>query len=130
VHAPWQAFIAAAAAGAGNGALNPSQSALLASLASRELRHRAAAVSRVAVNVGFGLGGALGGLVAAHGLDGFVVLFLANALTYVLYVVILVRTVRQDARPALVKGGYRLLIRDRPLPAEVRLTPRVGKPGR
>ena len=74
--------------------------------------------------------GALGGLVAAHGLDGFVVLFLANALTYVLYVVILVRTVRQDARPALVKGGYRLLIRDRPLPAEVRLTPRVGKPGR
>jgi MFS family permease len=31
-HEPWQAFIAAAAAGVGNGALIPSQSALLASL--------------------------------------------------------------------------------------------------
>ena len=74
-HTPRQAFAAAAAAGAGNGALLPSQSALLASLAAPELRHRATAVSRVAANVGFGLGGALGGLVAAHGLNGFVVLF-------------------------------------------------------
>ena len=86
---PAHAFIAAAAAGAGNGALIPSQSALLASLASRDLRHRATAVSRVAANLGFGLGGALGGLVAAYGLNGFVVLFLANAVTYVVYVVIL-----------------------------------------
>jgi MFS family permease len=113
-HAPWQAFIAAAAAGAGNGGLNPSQSALLASLAPPELRHRATAVSRVAVNIGFGIGGGLGGLVAAHGLDGFVVLFLANALTYVLYIVILLAAVRKDPRPAPGAGGYRLLLRDRP----------------
>jgi MFS family permease len=113
-HTPEQAFIAAAAAGIGNGALLPSQSALLASLAPRELRHRATAVSRVASNVGVGLGAAIGGLVAAYGLNGFVVLFVANALTYLLYVVILVIVVREDARPTPVAGGYRVVIRDRP----------------
>lgn len=113
-HTPRQAFIAAAAAGAGNGALLPSQSALVASLVSPELRHRATAVSRVASNIGNGLGGALGGLVVAYGLNGFVGLFLGNALTYVLYAVILVVAVREDARPAPVAGGYRVLIRDRP----------------
>ena len=113
-HTPRQAFAAAAAAGAGNGALLPSQSTLVASLVSPELRHRATAVSRVASNVGGGLGGALGGLVAAYGLNGFVALFLGNALTYVLYVVILVVAVHADAPPAPVAGGYRLVLRDRP----------------
>lgn len=99
---------------AGNGALLPSQSTLLASLASPQVRHRASAVSRVAGNLGMGLGGALGGLVAAYGLGGLVVLFLANALSYVLYVVILVVVVPTDARPTPVPGGYRVLVRDRP----------------
>ena len=113
-HTPRQAFVAAAAAGAGNGALLPSQSALVASLVAPDVRHRASAVSRVAGNVGAGLGGAIGGLVAGYGLNGFVVLFLANALTYVLYVVILVVAVREDARPAPIAGGYRVVLRDRP----------------
>src|SRR5262249_54145982 len=58
------AFAAAAAvvAGAGNGALNPSQSTLMATLARSDIRHRATAVSRVAANAGYGIGGALGGL--------------------------------------------------------------------
>jgi len=77
-HTPAQAFAAAALAGAGNGALNPSQSTLLAALAPADRRHRAAAVSRVTANAGIGIGGALGGLVAATGLSGFVALFLAK----------------------------------------------------
>jgi MFS family permease len=113
-HTPWQAFLAAAVAGAGNGGLLPSQSALVASLVPPQLRHRASAVSRVASNVGMGLGGAIGGLVAAHGLNGLVALFLANAATYLLYVVILVAAVPEDARPAPVAGGYGALVRDRP----------------
>ena len=113
-HTPGQAFMAAAVAGAGNGALIPSQSALVASLAPPEVRHRATAVSRVAANVGAGLGGALGGLVAASGLNGLIVLFLANALTYVLYVAILAVAVRDDVAPPRVTGGYRLLLGDRP----------------
>ncbi len=64
-HSPAQALAAAALAGAGNGALNPSQTALLVALTPADRRHRATAVSRVAGNAGIGIGGALGGLVAA-----------------------------------------------------------------
>lgn len=110
---PLHAFAAATLAGAGNGALNPSQSTLLAALAPSEVRHRATAVSRVAANAGIGIGGALGGLVAAYGLTGFVVLFLVNALTYLVYVAVLVAVVRDDARTEPVMGGYRLVFRDR-----------------
>jgi MFS family permease len=109
---PPTAFAAAAIAGIGNGALSPSQSALMTALAPRELRHRASAVSRVAVNVGIGLGGAIGGLVAGFGLRGFVALLLANAATYVFYVAILVATVREDVRVPSA-GGYRRVLRDR-----------------
>jgi len=110
---PGQAFAAAALAGAGNGALNPSQSTLLVTLAPPDRRHRATAVSRVAGNAGIGIGGALGGLVAARGLTGFVVLFLANAVTYLVYVCVLVAVVREAARPEPVRGGYRQVARDR-----------------
>lgn len=110
---PAVAFAAAALAGAGNGALNPSQSALLAVLAPSQLRHRATAVSRVAGNAGMGLGAALGGLVAAYGLTGLVALFLFNALTYLVYVAVLVVVVRDGARPEPIAGGYRLVVRDR-----------------
>jgi len=114
-HSPAQAFAAAAFAGIGNGALNPSQSTLLAVLAPPDIRHRVTAVSRVASNAGIGLGSALGGLVAGYGLTGFVLLFLANALTYLVYVFVLVAVVRNaDAiRPEPIAGGYRLVLRDR-----------------
>src|SRR5262249_55206226 len=68
---------------------------------------------RVAANLAMGLGGALGGLVAEYGLEGFVALFLANAITYLLYVAILVVAVHEDARPEPLAGGYRLVLRDR-----------------
>jgi MFS family permease len=108
---PGLAFAAAAVAGAGNGALLPSQSTLVTSLTAPELRHRATAVSRVAGNLGAGIGAALGGLVAASGLPGFIALFLANAVTYLLYVGILVALVRADVRTAPVAGGYRVVVR-------------------
>ena len=112
-HTPAQAVAAAALAGAGNGALNPSQSALLAALAPADRRHRATAVSRVTGNAGIGIGGALGGLVAATGLTGFVALFLANAVTYLMYVCVLAAVVHEQARSEPVRGGYRVVVRDR-----------------
>lgn len=112
-YSPAFAFAAAALAGVGNGALNPSQSALLAALAKPELRHRATAVSRVAANAGMGLGAGLGGLVASYGLTGFVALFLVNAITYLVYVAVLVALVREGVRPKPITGGYRLVVRDR-----------------
>jgi MFS family permease len=108
------AFLAAAAAGLGNGGLLPSQSALLAGLVAPEVRHRATAVSRVASNLGVGIGGVVGGLVAAHGLSGFVVLFFINAITYWLYALILWIGVREDVPPQPLPGGYRIVLRDRP----------------
>jgi len=113
-HVPAEAFASAVLAGVGNGAMNPSQSALMATLSSSDLRHRATAVSRVAGNAGIGIGGALGGLIAAYGLSGFVVLFLANAVTYVLFVGVLLAVVRKVARPEPIQAGYRLVLRDRP----------------
>jgi MFS family permease len=112
---PGVAVAAAALAGIGNGALNPSQATLMAALAPRELRQRASAVSRVAVNVGVGLGAAIGGLVASLGLHGFVALFLINAATYLLYTAILATAVREEVRPEPIAGGYRRVLRDRPL---------------
>jgi MFS family permease len=113
VHTPEQALAAAAVAGIGNGALIPSQSALIASLVGPALRHRATAVSRVASNLGAALGSAVGGAIAAYGLSGFVALYLTNATTYLLYVVVLGVAVRNEARPEPLAGGYRLLLRDR-----------------
>ena len=110
---PAQAYAAAALAGAGNGALNPSQSTLLAALAPPDRRHHATAVSRVVTNAGIGAGGAVGGVAAAYGLSGFVLLFLLNAATYLVYVCVLVRIVRDGARREPVVGGYRLVVRDR-----------------
>ncbi|HEY6585346.1 MAG TPA: MFS transporter [Gaiellaceae bacterium] len=107
------AFAAATLAGAGNGALGPAQSTLLAALAPPELRHRATAVSRVSTNVGFGLGGAVGGVVAATGLTGLVTLFLVNALSYVVYIGVLVAVVREAPATEHIRGGYRLVLRDR-----------------
>jgi MFS family permease len=112
-HTPAQAFAAAVAAGAGNGALLPSQSALITALVPRELRHRATALSRVSTNLGAALGAALGGVVASTGLDGFVALFLVNAVTYLLYTGVLVAMVREAAVPEPITGGYRVVLRDR-----------------
>ena len=110
---PAVAVFAACLAGIGNGALQPSQSALLAALAPRELLQRVSGVSRVAVNVGLGLGAAIGGVVAGAG--AFVVLFLANAVTYLVYLAILAAAVRDEVRPQPVAGGYRAVLRDRAL---------------
>jgi MFS family permease len=112
-HRPAEAFAATALAGAGNGGLNPSQSTLVAALTIADVRHRATAVSRVATNAGIGIGGALGGLVAAHGLAGFVILFLANAITYLGYAGVLLVVVRERPRPELVSRGYRVVMGDR-----------------
>jgi MFS family permease len=93
--------------------LNPAQSTLLAALAPAAVRHRATAISRVSGNAGMGIGAALGGLVAAFGLAGFIALYLVNALTYLVYVVVVIALVRAVARPEPVAGGYRVVLRDR-----------------
>ena len=64
VHEPWQGFLASAIAGAGNGGFWPSQSSLIAGLTPQAQRHQAFAMQRVMMNLGIGLGGLAGGLIA------------------------------------------------------------------
>ncbi len=84
---PWQAFAAAAVAGSGSGAFWPAQSTLIAGLTPRDRRHAAFALQRVTMNLGFGLGGLTGGLIATTSRPGtFTLIFLLNALTFFLYI--------------------------------------------
>jgi MFS family permease len=84
---PWQAFGAAAIAGIGNGGFWPSQSSLIAGLTPPEQRHTAFATQRVMMNLGIGLGGLAGGLIAsAESPETFQTLFLLDAFTFLVFV--------------------------------------------
>jgi MFS family permease len=87
---PWHAFVASAVAGAGNGGFWPSQSALLAGLSPPNRRHAAFALQRVTRNLGIGLGGITGGLIATTSdASSFTVLYMIDAITFVAFAVVL-----------------------------------------
>jgi MFS family permease len=119
VREPWQAFVLAAVVGAGNGGFAPSHSTLLAALTSREQRNAAYALQRVTDNLGFGLGGLVGGLIATTSVpSSFTLLFLLDAGTFVAFIVLLafVRGPHAAAAPPLA-GSYGQVVRDRPFVA-------------
>ena len=117
VREPWHAFVAMFVAGLGNGSFWPSQSTLLAGLAPRARRHAAYALQRVSRNLGIGLGGLTGGLIATtSNPTSFTVLFLVDAVSFLAFVGVLVFVpdpelppVQEGARP----GRYRDVLRDR-----------------
>jgi predicted MFS family arabinose efflux permease len=117
VREPWHAFLASAVAGAGNASFWPSQSALLAGLTPQVRRHAAYALQRVARNLGIGLGGLTGGLIATTtNPTSFTVLFVVDAATFLAFVVVLafvpdpeLPPEEEGARP----GRYRDVLRDR-----------------
>ena len=83
VREPWHAFALAAFVGLGNGIFWPSYHTLLAAITPDERRHAGYALQRVSTNLGFGIGGALAGLIAATSSPGtFTALFLIDAATY------------------------------------------------
>ena len=90
VHHPWQAFLLVAVEGAGSAGFWPSQSTLIARLTPPARRHAAFAQQRVTMNLGLGIGGLSGGLIAnvAHPAS-FTVLFLVDAATFLGYVGVL-----------------------------------------
>ncbi len=90
VHTPWQGFVVAAVVGVGTGFFWPAQSTLLASLSPPDRRHATFAMQRVMMNLGIGLGALVGGLIAVVDKPGtFVVLFIADAATFLVYLVVL-----------------------------------------
>jgi MFS family permease len=107
VREPWQAFVLVAIEGIGSAGFWPSQSTLISRLTPAARRHAAFAQQRVTMNLGVGLGGIAGGLIAHVDSPGtFSVLFVVDALTFLLYVVVLVfvhdpgLTAAEHAEPA------------------------------
>jgi MFS family permease len=87
VHKPWQGVLAAIVAGVGNAGFWPSQSTLLAGLSPQARRHGAFALQRVTRNLGIGLGGLVGGLIATTtDATSFTVLFVVDAITFLVFV--------------------------------------------
>lgn len=95
VERPWHAFLASALTGIGNGLFWAAQSTLIAGLTPVERRPAAFAMQRVVMNLGIGIGGILGGFLAAA---SFRLLFVGDALTFVLYAAVLVAFVPQPER--------------------------------
>jgi len=118
VHVPWQGFAAAAIVGVGTGFFWPAQSTLLASLSPPDRRHATFAMQRVMMNLGIGLGALVGGVIASVDQPGtFVVLFLADAATFLVYLGVLMVAVpgvssrRSDTRQER-PGSYAQVLRN------------------
>ena len=118
VRTAWDAAVLLALQGAGTACFWPGQSTLLARLADPETRHHAYALQRISMNLGIGLGGVVGGLIATTAdPQSFTTLYLLDAATFLAFVVVLafVREPRQAAMPlGEARPGYREVMRDRP----------------
>ena len=116
VREPWHAVLAAIVAGVGNAGFWPSQSSLLAGLAPQVRRHGAFALQRVTRNLGIGLGGLFGGLIATTAdSSSFTVLFAVNALTFFLFIGMLFFVPDPEiaaADPDAPRGGYLDVLRN------------------
>jgi predicted MFS family arabinose efflux permease len=117
IREPWHAYALFGLDGVGTACFWPGQSTLLARLTPAEDRHSAYALQRVSMNLGIGLGGVVGGLMATTADPGsFTRMFLLDAGTFLVFAVILttVREPQADASETHEEaGGYRAVLRDR-----------------
>jgi MFS family permease len=114
VTVPWQAYAVGLLVGVGTGAFGPSVQSLIASMVPPDNRQAAFAQNRVTSVVGLGVGGVIGGLIAARGLQGYLLLLALDSITFLVMaaVPLLLPSGRSPAR-ARAGGGYALVIRDR-----------------
>jgi MFS family permease len=112
----WQAIGLAVVAGAGNAGFAPGHSSLLAALTSGEQRTTAYALTRVTDNLGFGIGGLVGGLIATTQVpQSYDLLFAVDAGTFVAFMGLLLFVPQPPRASAAARmgGGYRQVARDR-----------------
>lgn len=115
VTVPWQAFLVGLLVGVGTGTYGPTSQALTASMVTNERRPAAFAQNRVTAIVGLGVGGAVGGFVAAGGLHGYLELLVLDAVTFLLFaaVALLLPSGRGTSTARTASDGYVAVLRDR-----------------
>lgn len=114
---PWQAFLVNALAGVGSGAFWPSHGTLLSALTPPELLSAAFGQRNAIANLGIGLGGLVGGLIARAGdPSSFTLLFVLGAVIFLGFAVIVTCIPPAEAAEEVVeeRSGYRAVVRDRP----------------
>jgi predicted MFS family arabinose efflux permease len=112
----WQALALQFAMGTFSGMFWPSQSSLLTSLTPQRSRPAAFAQQRVTMNLGIGLGGLAGGVIATTSDPGsFTTLFLLDAATFLSFALVLLRVPSPPRLRHEGPGGtYRDVLRNRP----------------
>jgi MFS family permease len=116
VRAPWHAFCLMAVVGLANGFFWPGYHSLLAAITPADRRHAGYALQRVSTNLGFGIGGAVAGLIAVSARPGtFTALFLVDAATYAVFLALLILVPGDGAADEHVAdtGGYATVLRHR-----------------
>jgi MFS family permease len=117
VREPWEAFALMAIEGVGSAGFWPSQSTLLSRLSPAARRHAVFAQQRVTMNLGIGLGGLVGGLIASVAdPSSFTVLFVLDGLTFLAYVAVLAFVHDPGAEPvheSAPPSSYRTVVRHR-----------------
>ena len=115
---PWHAFVVASLVGVGTGAYGPSQQSLVAILVRPEQRHRVFTQSRMFALVGLGLGGIVGGFIAAgERPSDYETLLTLDVATFLVFAAVLsqIPLVRRGAERRSSVGGYATALRDRSL---------------
>lgn len=118
---PWHAFAAAVFLGLGFAGLWPATHSLLSSIVGPEHRSNVFAVHYATLNLGIGIGGIVGGLLAKVSDPGtFELLYTLDALSWFVFAVVLLKmkdignkVEHSDADKEEAAGGYRAVIKDR-----------------
>jgi MFS family permease len=114
IRTTWHAFAIYTLWGIGSGSFWPSQAALLAGLTPASRRAPAFALQRLAMNLGVALGGVVAGLIASVSRPGtFTALFAIDCVTFVGYMVVLVRVRAPALHEGRLGGSWRAVLRDR-----------------
>jgi MFS family permease len=120
VHRPWQAFVCSAVGGAGFGLVGTAGQVLTLTMVTPEQRAESTALRRVSGNFGLGLGATVAGFIVAatHDLRAFQSLYLFDAVTYVVFAVVVGIWIRDPGvthlpSPSEDATGFRAVARDR-----------------
>ncbi|MEV4379924.1 MFS transporter [Streptosporangium sp. NPDC049644] len=119
IQSAWQGFLAAGVYGLGIAITAPAFQSLLGGSVPAELRAQAFAVRQAAINVGSSVGGLVSAFVVSFSsLRSFVILYLLDAATFLIFAALIGRFTRNPSQPqktsiTAVAGGYREVVSNR-----------------